>query len=129
MAYNVLIVDDSAIVRKVLIKTFGMTEVQVNDFYQAANGQEGLELLRANWVDLVFLDINMPVMNGMDFMKQLNADPDLARTPVVVVSTEGSQARIDELKAAGIKAFLRKPVTPEQLVEIISSVLGKEHHE
>ncbi|MBX7136911.1 MAG: response regulator [Oligoflexia bacterium] len=129
MGYNVLIVDDSSVVRKVLIKTFGMTDIEVNTFHQASNGKEALELLKSNWVDLVFLDINMPVMNGMEFMKQLKSDPQIADTPVVVVSTEGSKERIDELYASGIKAFLRKPTTPESLVDTIVKVLGEIKHE
>ena len=125
MAYNVLIVDDSTVVRKVLMKTFGMTEVPVNHFLEASNGKEGLELLKKNWVDIIFLDINMPVMNGMDFMRNLTADSNLAKTPVIVVSTEGSKERIQELERSGIKAFLRKPVTPESLVDTIVRVLGE----
>jgi two-component system chemotaxis response regulator CheY len=124
MAYNVLIVDDSAIVRKVLIKTFGLSGIEVNNFIQAGNGKEGLDALKANWVDVIFLDINMPVMNGMEFMKKLREDQAYKDTPVVVVSTEGSQERIEELQKAGIKSFLRKPVTPEHLVETIQTVLG-----
>lgn len=129
MAYNVLIVDDSSIVRKVLIKTFGLTQVEVNSFYQAGNGKEGLEILDSNWIDVVFLDINMPVMNGMEFMRRLRENPKYDETPVVVVSTEGSKERIEELQKADIKAFLRKPVTPEGLAEVISNVLGEHKHE
>ncbi len=129
MAYNILIVDDSSIVRKVLIKTFGMTDIKVNNFYQAENGKVGLDLLHSNWVDLVFLDINMPVMNGMEFMKNLRNDPTYKETPVIVVSTEGSQERRDELLSAGIKAYLRKPVTPKSLVEAITQILGESKNE
>lgn len=124
MAYNVLIVDDSKIVRKVLIKTFGMSGIEVGTFYQAENGEEGLELLRQNWIDVVFLDINMPVMNGMQFMQVVSKDDKLKETPVIVVSTEGSTERKEELLNSGIKAYLRKPVTPESLVETIERVLG-----
>lgn len=129
MAYNILLIDDSALVRKVLIKTFGMTDVQVNTFYEAGNGKEGLEVLKSNWIDLVFLDINMPVMNGMEFMRMVKSDEELAKTPVVVLSTEGSKERIDELQTSGIAAFLRKPTTPELLVETITSVLGGSKNE
>ncbi len=129
MAYNILIVDDSSIVRKVLIKTFGMTEIKINQFYQAANGQEGYDTLQQNWIDLVFLDINMPVMNGMEFMRKIRQDEKLHDTPVVIVSTEGSKERIDELHALGIKAFLHKPVTPEGLVSTINSILGAQVNE
>ena len=124
MAYNILIVDDSNIVRKVLIKTFSMTDLKVSNFYEAANGREGLDKLKDNWVDLIFLDINMPVMNGMEFMQQVRADNNLKDTPVVVVSTEGSKERKEEMEKAGVRAFLRKPVTPEHLTETIKNILG-----
>mgnify|MGYP001451800920 CR=1 FL=1 len=126
MGYNVLIIDDSAIVRKVLMKTFGMTDIKINNFLQAENGQVGLDLLKSNWVDVIFLDINMPVMNGMEFMKNISSDPTHKEVPVVVVSTEGSKERQDELLSYGVKAYLRKPVTPEGLVETISHILGEE---
>lgn len=128
MGYNILIVDDSSIVRKVLKKAIGLTEMEVNAYLEAANGKEGLETLRSNWVDVIFLDINMPIMNGMEFMKNLRADPAISDTPVIVVSTEGSQERIKELEEAGIKAFLRKPATPEGIVETIEKVLGAAKH-
>ena len=125
MAYNVLIVDDSNIVRKVLIKTFGLTDVSVNHFLEAENGLVALDLLKQNWVDLIFLDINMPVMDGMTFIREMAKDNENKSVPVVVVSTEGSTERKEELARAGIKAYLRKPVTPEQLVSVITSVLGE----
>ena len=125
MAYNILIVDDSLIIRKSLIKTFGMTGIEVGTFFQATNGKEGLELLSNNWIDLVILDINMPVMNGMDFMRAVSSDTKHKDVPVMVVSTEGSQERIAELSNLGVKAYLRKPVAPEALVETFEAVLGR----
>lgn len=127
MSYNVLIVDDSSIVRKVLIKTFGLSSIPVANFYEAQNGAEGLALLKEHWVDIVFLDVNMPVMNGLEFMQNLRGDPEYQSLPVVIVSTEGSHERISELESRGISAYLRKPVTPEQLVETIQSILGGPH--
>ena len=124
MAYNFLIVDDSSIVRKVIIKTMKMTDVQCNVIYEAENGAKALEVLDKEWVDLVFLDINMPVMNGIEFMEALRAIEQFKDLPVIVVSTEGSKERIDKLNSLGIKAYLRKPMTPESLTETISNVLG-----
>lgn len=129
MAYNVLIVDDSNIVRKMLIKTFGMTSIPVSKFMEAGNGKEGLKVLEDNWVDIVFLDINMPVMNGMEFMEELRKNPDFKDLPVVVVSTEGSTDRIEILQQSGISAYVRKPATPEVLVETINEVLGDQVNE
>ena len=124
MAYTFLIVDDSSIVRKVIMKAMRMTDIPVNQVFEAGDGVEALEALRANWVDLVFLDINMPRMNGVEFMEHLRADEALKDTPVIVISTEGSQERIDKLNSMAVKAYLRKPVTPEQLTETVSNYLG-----
>jgi two-component system chemotaxis response regulator CheY len=128
MAYNILVVDDSSLVRKVLRKTLSMTSVDVASFHEAENGKVGLEILKSNWVDLIFLDINMPVMNGIEFMQALHQDQVLKTIPVVVVSTEGSKERKEELEKLGIRAYLRKPATPEGLVETIESILGGEGH-
>lgn len=124
MAYNILIVDDSSVVRKMLIRTFAMTELTVGKFIEASNGQEGIKALSENWVDLVLLDINMPVMNGIEFMHQIRGQKETEQTKVIVVSTEGSNDRILELKSLGVEEYLRKPVTPEALVETLQRVLG-----
>lgn len=124
MAYTILVVDDSNIVRKVFLKTLGLTSVEVNKVIEAENGKRGLDLMKDEWVDIVFLDINMPVMNGVEFLERLRQDPVHKDTPVVIVSTEGSQERIKHLEALGIKAYLRKPVTPESLADTIQNVLA-----
>ena len=125
MAYNLLMIDDSKIVRKSLRKTLAMTDIEVGQFLEAGDGKEGLEVLRSNWVDLVFLDINMPVMNGMEFMEELVKDEEYKNTPVVIVSTEGSVERRNRLTELGIKSYLRKPVTPEAVVEVVNELLGE----
>ncbi len=124
MAFNVLIVDDSSIVRKVLLKCFGMTSIPVNSFHEAENGKVALETLAKHWIDIIFLDINMPVMDGVEFVERMRADERWKDTPVVVVSTEGSKERRELLLHNGVKAYLRKPVTPEVLVETIETILG-----
>lgn len=124
MAYTFLVIDDSSVVRKVMRKTLGLTGLPINQIQEAENGLQAIECLRESWVDLVFLDINMPVMNGMEFMETIRADESLKDLPVVVVSTEGSQERIDRLNQLDIKAYLRKPMTPEGLVEVVNRVLG-----
>ncbi len=124
MGYKVLIVDDSHIVRRVLIKAFGLADVAVEAFHEAGNGAEALTFLRSQPVDIVFLDINMPVLNGMDFIRAVRADDELRGTPIVIYSTDGSDSRREELERADIQGYVRKPASPEQLVQIFSSVLG-----
>ena len=125
MAFNLLIVDDSKTVRTVILRALEISGVPVNQTYQAENGEEGLKILAEEWIDLVLADINMPVMNGVEMIRHIVADEDLAKTPVVVVSTEGSETRRAELKELGVRDFLRKPFKPEDLHSAVVNNLGK----
>ena len=125
MGFRILIVDDSSIVRKVLKKALALTSTVFAAIFEAENGAEALEVLSREKVDLIFLDINMPIMNGMEFMKNLSEDAALSHIPVVIISTEGSKERKDELYAREIRAYLRKPFTPELLTSTISQILGE----
>ena len=93
--------------------------------HHAANGSEALEILHKHWIDLVFADINMPVMNGTELVDRMNADGVLAKVPVIVVSTDGSATRIRQLLQKGVKAYVRKPFTPEKLRAVVEDVLEK----
>jgi two-component system chemotaxis response regulator CheY len=125
MAYNILVVDDSETVRAVIAKAIGMSGVEVKTLMTAGNGQEALDILDKEWVDLVFADINMPVMGGVEMVKRMKADDGMKGIPVVIVSTEGSATRINGLMESGVRAFLRKPFTPESLKTTIDSIMGK----
>lgn len=124
MALNVLVVDDSATVRSVIAKTLRLAEVPINELHEASNGEEALVVLKDQWIDLVFSDLNMPVMDGMALVDRMSSDDILKAIPVIIVSTERSTTRIEELKLKGISGFIRKPFTPEQMREMIDSVLG-----
>ena len=124
MAYNVLIVDDSAIVRAVVEKTLRLSGCPLGEVLQAANGREALDQLNNHWVDIVFADINMPEMNGIEMVERMSATGLLKTVPVVIVSTERSVTRIEELRAKGVRAYLNKPFTPEEIKAILSEVLG-----
>lgn len=125
MAYNILVVDDSATVRAVLAKSLAAAGIPVEELHQAVNGREALEVLSENWVDLVLTDINMPEMDGMELVRRMSEDGLLKTVPVVVISTEGSEARVEELKEWGIKGYIRKPFTPEQIKEMVENVLAR----
>ena len=85
MAFNVLIVDDSETVRAVIVKTLEIGGVPVNEIHHAANGQEALEKLSKNWVDLVFADLNMPIMSGIEMIEEMSKDGIIESIPVVIV--------------------------------------------
>ena len=124
MSFNILIVDDSKIIRSVIKKTLAIADVPVGDLYEAGNGKEALDVMNSNWIDLIFADINMPVMNGIEMIKKMSEDNTLDKTPVIIVSTDGSKTRIDELLELGVKAYLRKPINPEELRNIVKEVMG-----
>ncbi|MDB5051681.1 MAG: response regulator receiver protein [Fibrobacteres bacterium] len=123
MAYNILVVDDSATVRAVIAKSLNLAGVDLGSLFQAANGAEGLEILRKEWVDLVLADINMPVMGGVAMVEEMKGDESLKGIPVIIVSTEGSVTRLQGLKDKGVSAFLRKPFAPEDLKRAVDSLL------
>ena len=124
MPINILIVDDSATVRAVIEKTIQLADQDFGEIHKAENGKEALEILSENWIDLVLADINMPVMNGVEMVEKMCDDGLLKTIPVVIVSTEGSSARIEQLKAKGVTAYIRKPFAPEAFVQVLKDVVG-----
>lgn len=124
MSLNVLIVDDSATIRAVIEKTLGMAQVPITELHHAENGKEALRILEDHWIDLVFSDINMPVMNGIEMVEKMRENGLMKNTPVIVISTEGSATRIEQLKELGVTAYLRKPFAPEQFQAVVQEVVG-----
>jgi two-component system chemotaxis response regulator CheY len=115
--------------RTLIIKTLEIAEIPINEIHQAANGQEGLDILANNRIDLIFLDINMPVMNGIEMVEKMSEDGVMKTIPVIIISTEGSQEHIQYLESKGISAYIRKPFRPERLRRVIEDLLGKEKEE
>jgi len=124
MASNVLIVDDSGIMRKMIKRTLAMAGLNVAEVYEAANGIEAFAQLAQHEVAVVILDINMPVMNGVQFLTRVHDDKRLCHVPIVIASTEGSETRIEQLMANGACGYLRKPFQPEQLRDTLAPLLG-----
>jgi two-component system, chemotaxis family, chemotaxis protein CheY len=127
MSLNVLVVDDSAVMRSMVLKTLQVAGLELGEMHQASNGQEGLKVLAEHWIDLVFVDINMPVMNGEEMLQALRAQPETRDLPVVVISTEGSRTRIERLEQQGAR-FVHKPFTPTLVRDLIQQMTGV-HHE
>lgn len=123
MGYNVLIVDDSMIIRKMIAKTLNISGLDIGEIYFAENGKQALKLLKENWIDIVFADINMPEMNGIEMIEEMRKEDLIESIPVVIVSTERSRERIETLKAMGVKAYLNKPFVPEEFSRVVRELL------
>jgi two-component system chemotaxis response regulator CheY len=120
---NALIVDDSAMMRAMIIKTLRLSGLPLQDVLEASNGKEGLTALDQHWVDFILADINMPVMNGEEMINRLRSNPITRDIPVIVVSTESSRGRQERLKTK-VSRFLTKPFTPESLRQTVCEVTG-----
>lgn len=112
---KVLIIDDSAVMRKIIQRNITQAGLLVDAFLEAGDGREGLEKATTNDVDLILCDWNMPNMTGIDFVKALRGSGQKNNIPIVMVTTEGSDAKIEEAKNSGANGYLTKPFTPEQL--------------
>jgi two-component system chemotaxis response regulator CheY len=115
MRDTVLIVDDSAMMRKIVLRALSVAGLEFNSVLEAADGNEGLEVLKANKVQLIMCDINMPGMNGLDMLRAMRTQGIGAGIPVVMVTTESSAERVREAVAAGASGYIRKPFSPEQV--------------
>lgn len=123
MGYNVLIVDDSPIIRKMVARTLSISDLDISGYHYAENGRQALALLEENWIDIVFADINMPEMDGMELVQEMLKKDILDAIPVVIISTERSRERIDSLKEMGIRAYLQKPFMPEEFAKVVRDLL------
>lgn len=128
MAFNILLVDDSVTVRSVISKALHLACVDINLLYQAANGQEALEILEAEWIDIVLCDISMPVMDGETLVRKMGENGMINSIPVVIVSSAGSEPRIQRLRDLGVRDYIQKPFTPERIREVVDSVMGVTKH-
>jgi len=118
-----MIVDDSPILRKAIKKVVRLAGIEDDRIHEAGNGRDALTILETVWIDLVLLDLNMPVMDGEQFAQELRKRPELQGVAVVIVSTEANKDRLQRLRDLGIVDSLRKPFEPEDLCKMISRVL------
>ena len=126
MAHKILIVDDSATTRAVIRRTINLAGVGAT-LEEAADGQAAIELLKVVPFDLVLADLHMPGMSGIDLIRRMFADPELRSVPVLLITAEPNQARLDELKRDGVRGYIRKPFTPEGIRNVITDTLGIAH--
>jgi two-component system chemotaxis response regulator CheY len=123
MDLNVLIVDDSAAIRKILVRVLSQTDLPIKQVHEANDGSEALKIVEANDVSLILSDINMPNVDGLELLTQLRVSPKWKDLSVVMITTEGSQAKVLEAVQLGAKGYVRKPFTAEQIKEKVLACL------
>jgi two-component system, chemotaxis family, chemotaxis protein CheY len=118
-----LIVDDSSVMRKIVERSLRQAGLSIAQVFEAGNGAEALAAIQNNKVDIILCDINMPVMDGLEFVKQLPGVENAKGVPVVMITTEGSEGHVVQALSAGARGYIRKPFTPDQVKEHVIPVL------
>lgn len=123
MALDVMIVDDSAAIRKILQRVLIQADVPLGKVHEAGDGAEALEKLKTTTVGLILSDINMPNMDGLELLSALKAQESTKGVPVIMVTTEGSSSRVMEAVNLGASGYVRKPFTADQIKEKLAGLI------
>jgi two-component system chemotaxis response regulator CheY len=127
MEVHVLIVDDSPAMRSFIRRVLQLSGLEVALCLEASNGEEALRLLEDNWVDAVLTDINMPQMDGEELLRRMSEHAVFRLIPVLVVSTDRTEARVRKMLTLGAKGYVTKPFAPETLRQELEHTLGVAH--
>jgi two-component system chemotaxis response regulator CheY len=123
MESDVLVVDDSAAIRKILQRVLRQTGMAIRTIHEAGDGQEALDLLNSHRVQLVLTDINMPKMDGLQLLAAMKASDRWRDVPVVMITTEGGEIKVGEAVKLGAAGYVRKPFTADQIKEKLAGIL------
>jgi two-component system, chemotaxis family, chemotaxis protein CheY len=115
VAYRVLIVDDSPAMRSFVKRVMEISGFDLERCLEAENGSQALEVLKREWVDAILSDINMPEMDGEQFLRHLEADESFRHIPVIIISTDGTKTRVERMLELGARGYVTKPFRPEVL--------------
>jgi two-component system chemotaxis response regulator CheY len=123
MESDVMVVDDSAAIRKILQRVLRQTGMSIRTIHEAGDGQEALTLLETHQVDLILSDINMPKMDGLQLLASLKASAQWCNIPVVMITTEGGETKVGEAVRLGAAGYVRKPFTADQIKEKLAGII------
>jgi len=124
MSKTLMIVDDSATMRKIIMRTLQTAGLDISQTEEAGNGNEALEKLNAGAVDIMLCDVNMPEMSGPELVQKVRELPACANTKIIMVSTESSEELINDVLGKGANGFISKPFTPEKFQEKLSPFMN-----
>ena len=121
---NVLIIDDSMVIRKMLRRVLGECSINIKEILEAGDGSQALKLLEANTVHLVMCDVNMPVMGGLEFLEAYGKRPEWSAIPVIMVTTEGGMENVVKAVQLGAKGYIHKPFTTDEVRQKLEQCLN-----
>ena len=125
MSLNILIVDDSAMMRAMIKRVTALCDIPIDHIYEAANGAEAITVLENHDVQALFTDINMPVMTGTELLRTINGDERWKNLLRVIISTDGSEARRNEVAELNVRLYVEKPFRPEVMRDVLSTLSEK----
>lgn len=125
---NVLIVDDSATMRALLYRVVGLADLPIGAIYQAPNGAEALKVLETHSIQAVFTDVNMPVMNGMELLREMASRHEWKDILRVIISTDGSRLRREEARELKVSLYVEKPFRPEVVRDVLCQIAAVDVH-
>ncbi len=120
---KILVIDDSAVMRKIIKKNIKDAGLVVDEFADAGDGKQALDVVSHDNIDLILCDWNMPNMSGIEFIRTLRSLNLPKKIPVIMVTTEGSDSKKSEAKDSGADGYLTKPFTPDQLRDALGSYI------
>jgi len=123
MDSDILVVDDSAAIRKILTRVLRQTGMAIQTIHEAGDGQEAMSVMAEHRIDLVLSDINMPKMDGLQLLASLKASAQWHDIPVVMITTEGGETKVAEAVRLGAAGYVRKPFTADQIKEKLVGIL------
>jgi len=125
---NVLIVDDSATMRALLYRVVGLADLPIGAIYQAPNGAEALKVLETHSIQAVFTDVNMPVMNGMELLREMARRDEWQDILRIIISTDGSRLRREEARELQVSLYVEKPFRPEVVRDVLCQIASVDVH-
>ncbi len=123
MANSILITDDSRTMRTIIRRALRQGGFEPENVFEAEHGKAALDVLEKESVDILFTDINMPEMNGLELIKAVRANEKLKELPIVVITTESADDFVQQAIAEGANSFLSKPFTPDQVKEKLEGII------
>jgi two-component system, chemotaxis family, chemotaxis protein CheY len=128
MGLNILIVDDSAMMRAMIKRVANLCDMPIGTIFEAANGAEALEVLETEDVQALFTDLNMPVMTGTELLRAISTDARWKNLLRVIISTDGSEARRNEVRDFDVRLYVEKPFRPEVMRDVLSALAAQHAH-